>query len=193
MRAEITKLQQRLQTTCIYVTHDQVEAMTMGHRIAVMKDGKLQQVGTPLEVYENPANLFVANFIGTPPMNFIRATLAEGGSVLATGKFNLPLPQSLRRLTAGKDGRSVIAGIRPENILDPSRGGQGETHRLSGEVEIVETVGYEVIVHVRVGDELMVAKLDPHRAPRMGDPIELVVELEALHLFDAETERRLAA
>ena len=107
MRAEISKLQNRLKTTTIYVTHDQVEAMTMGHRIAVMKDGKLQQVGTPLEVYEQPANLFVAAFIGTPPMNFVKATLADGGTTLKTAAFSLPVAQSYRALTAGKDGKAA--------------------------------------------------------------------------------------
>src|SRR5512143_626747 len=101
MRAEITKLQQRLKTTSVYVTHDQVEAMTMGHRIAVMKDGKLQQVGTPLDVYEKPQNVFVATFIGTPPMNFLKATLGEGGATLAGPKFSIPVPPSLRPATAG--------------------------------------------------------------------------------------------
>ncbi|MFH1176174.1 MAG: sn-glycerol-3-phosphate ABC transporter ATP-binding protein UgpC [Acidobacteriota bacterium] len=193
MRAEISKLQQRLQTTTVYVTHDQIEAMTMGHRIAVMKDGDLKQVGTPLELYEEPANLFVASFIGTPPMNFISATLSDGGAMLAATRFSLPVPPSLRRATAGKDGRRVMVGLRPENILDPAEGARGETAKVTVEVEIVEPLGHEVIVHGRVGESVLVAKLDPHRAPRMGALVELVIELDALHLFDAETEQRLVA
>jgi multiple sugar transport system ATP-binding protein len=191
MRAEISKLQQRLRTTTIYVTHDQVEAMTMGHRIAVMKDGKLMQVGTPLELYERPQNLFVANFIGTPPMNFVQATVAEGGARLAGSKLSLPVPASLRPVTAGADGRKVVVGIRPENVFDASRSSRGETTTLRGEVEIVEPLGHEVIVHVRVGDDLLVAKADPHRTPQMGAPMDLVLELDALHLFDASTEQRM--
>ena len=191
MRAEISKLQQRLRTTTIYVTHDQVEAMTMGHRISVMNEGRIMQVGTPLELYEQPQNLFVANFIGTPPMNFVRGVLADGGSRMQATKLSLPVPQTLRAATAGKDGQKVVAGIRPENVGDTSLQARGETARLQGEVEIVEPLGHEVIVHVRVGDDLLVAKTDPHRAPKMGAPIELVLELDALHLFDATTEGRL--
>ncbi len=189
MRAEISKLQQRLRTTTIYVTHDQVEAMTMGHRISVMNDGKIMQVGTPLELYERPQNVFVANFIGTPPMNFVRGVLADGGTRIAAAKVSLPLPQGLRG--AGEDGRKVVAGIRPENVGDASMQTRGETARLQGEVEIVEPLGHEVIVHARVGDDLLVAKTDPHHTPQMGAPIELVLELDALHLFDATTEGRM--
>jgi len=191
MRAEISKLQQRLQTTTVYVTHDQVEAMTMGHRIAVMKDGVLQQVGTPLDVYERPQNLFVANFIGTPPMNLINATIADGGAALAASNYRLPMPASGRSLTNGKDGLKVVVGMRPENILDAARGGRGETATVNAEVEIVEPLGHEVIVHGRVGDDLLVAKVEPHRAPRMGARFDLVIQLDALHLFDAATGRRL--
>ncbi|HEY6554646.1 MAG TPA: sn-glycerol-3-phosphate ABC transporter ATP-binding protein UgpC [Vicinamibacteria bacterium] len=191
MRAEITRLQKSLQTTTVYVTHDQIEAMTMGHRIAIMKSGDLQQVGTPLEVYERPANLFVAGFIGTPPMNLVPAVL-NGGSIVASG-FKLPVPEGWR--AAARDGLKVIAGIRPENIREASRG--GDTARsiasITARVDFVEPLGHEVIVHGRVGDDLLVAKLDPHRAPEMGSDIGLEIELGALHLFDAATEQRLTA
>jgi multiple sugar transport system ATP-binding protein len=190
MRAEIKKLQQRLKTTTVYVTHDQIEAMTMGQRIAVMKDGKIQQVGTPLEIYGRPENLFVANFIGTPPMNFLPATLADGGRTLAGKGFSLPLPTGAPTLPGG-DGRKVVVGIRPENILDPSAPARGETARLSGKVEVVEPLGDKVIVHVRVGDDVLVYPVEPHVMPAMGDNAELVLELDRLHLFDAATERRL--
>jgi multiple sugar transport system ATP-binding protein len=187
MRAEITKLQKSLQTTTVYVTHDQIEAMTMGHRIAIMKTGQLQQVGTPLEVYERPANLFVAGFIGTPPMNFIPATLTDGG-ISASG-FRLPLPGPWR--AAARSGQKVVVGIRPENVREASRG--GETARVDAKVDFVEPLGHEVIVHGRIGDDILVAKLDPHRAPEMGSDIGLEIELGALHLFDAATEQRLPA
>ena len=186
MRAEISKLQKDLQTTTVYVTHDQIEAMTMGDRIAVMSRGELQQVGTPLEVYEKPANLFVASFIGTPPMNFIPATLADG-MVVASG-FRLPVPQAFRAAAASA---KVVLGIRPENIREVSREGAGGTVPVTAEVEFVEPLGHEVIVHGRVGDDLIVAKVDPHRAPKMGSTVDLVVEVEAVHLFDAATEKRL--
>jgi multiple sugar transport system ATP-binding protein len=189
MRAEIVKLQQRLQTTCVYVTHDQVEAMTMGHRICVLNAGKIQQVGTPLDLYDHPTNVFVAQFIGTPPMNLIKGVISDGVSNIAASKFKIPVPQSYRgKLT---DGQKVVFGIRPENILHADEKGRGETARMSAEVEIVEPLGHEVVVYSRAGDDLLVATLDPHRGPKMGDKIDLLIELDGLHLFDAETEKRI--
>ncbi|HEX7152922.1 MAG TPA: sn-glycerol-3-phosphate ABC transporter ATP-binding protein UgpC [Thermoanaerobaculia bacterium] len=182
-RAEITKLQQRLQTTTVYVTHDQIEAMTMGHRIAVMNAGKIQQVGTPLEVYDKPANVFVAQFIGTPPMNFVSATARDGRIEGAT--FSIPSPRPV------DNGRKLLVGIRPENLLESNKTGRGQTARLQGVVEIVEPIGHQAIVHVRTGGDLFVASFDSHNMPRVGETIELVIELDALHLFDAATEARL--
>ena len=188
MRAEISKLQKRLQTTTVYVTHDQIEAMTMGDRIAVMNKGEIQQVGTPLEVYDQPANLFVASFIGTPPMNFLPATLADGGATVVASGFRLPVPATFRAAAAGKDGMKVVLGMRPENIREAARESGGGTVPVTAKVEFVEPLGHEVIVHGRIGDELLVAKVDPHRAPQMGATMTLVIELEAAHLFDAATE-----
>ncbi len=193
MRAEITKLQKRLLTTTIYVTHDQVEAMTMGDRIAVMKDGVIHQVGTPLEVYETPTNVFVAQFIGTPPMNFFAATVRDSGHALEAAEFRLPIPATMRPVTNGKEGLKVLVGIRPENILDAGQTGRGETSTLNVEVDMVEPLGHEAIVHGRIGDDLLVATLDPHRLPKIGTKVDIVVELESLHLFDAASERRLTA
>ena len=189
MRAEISKLQQRLQTTSVYVTHDQVEAMTMGHRIAVMNAGKIQQVGTPLEVYDKPSNVFVAQFIGTPPMNFFEATVNDGH--LDAGKFSIAVPESLRRVTSSRQGAKVLAGIRPENVLHASQKGRGETARVAGTVELVEPIGHEAVVYTRVGDVVIVAPFDTHNTPRVGDRIELVIEIDALHLFDTTTQARL--
>ncbi|MBK9516602.1 MAG: sn-glycerol-3-phosphate ABC transporter ATP-binding protein UgpC [Anaeromyxobacter sp.] len=193
MRAEIKKLQARLQVTAIYVTHDQVEAMTMGHRIAVLHAGKLQQVGAPLELYERPANLFVAAFIGSPPMTFVDATVAEGGTRLVTRSFTLPTPAALRATLAGQDGLKVVAGIRPENLAAPGRAPRGEAAPLTITVEIAEPLGDEVVVHARSGEEPLVFKQDPHRPVASGDTFEVQLELDALHLFDAGTERRLGA
>jgi len=190
MRAEISKLQQRLKTTAVYVTHDQVEAMTMGHRIAIMKDGKLQQVGTPLDVYQRPVNLFVANFIGTPPMNFVNATLRDGGTKLVGASFELPVATSMRKETSTNDGRAVVVGVRPENIVVVGDG-RGETAPITVEVEIVEPLGHEVIVHGRIGEDLLVFSLDSHHMPEVGSKINLLVELSSLHLFDAKTEQRM--
>jgi multiple sugar transport system ATP-binding protein len=199
-RAEISRLQKVLQTTTVYVTHDQVEAMTMGHRIAVMQKGRLQQVGTPLEVYEQPANLFVASFIGTPPMNFLAGALADQGASVATSGLRLRLPASLAAAGRGRDGRKVVLGIRPENVREPDRRGGGgggggggpAPQPVTARVEFVEPLGHEVIVHGRVGDDLLVAKVDPHRAPRIGDELVLALETDAIHLFDAASEERIA-
>ena len=168
MRAELTKLQDRLKTTTVYVTHDQVEAMTMGHRIAVMNVGYLQQVGSPLELYDRPSNLFVATFIGTPPMNLLKATVKDGGATLATSRFSLPAPQTLKKLTAGMDGKAVVIGLRPENIFRAGKTPRGESATVKAEVEIVEPLGHEVVVHCRIGEDLVVAKLEPHNVPKMG-------------------------
>ena len=191
MRAEISKLQDRLETTTIYVTHDQVEAMTMGDRIAILNDGDLQQVGTPLEVYEQPSNRFVATFIGTPPMNFLEATVAEDGTRLRGRGFELPVPQSLRPGAAGQDGRDVLVGIRPEN-LTAGMAVRGETAPLTLDVEVVEPLGHEVLVHGKLHDNLLVAKVDPYQNPPVGQPLTLDVALDRLHLFDPDTESRLA-
>jgi multiple sugar transport system ATP-binding protein len=185
MRAEITRLQQRLETTCVYVTHDQIEAMTMGHRMAVMKDGKIQQLGTPLEIYEKPATLFVAQFIGTPPMNFVRATANDGR--LDAASFTLPLPSG--RNVA--NGQSVWVGIRPENLLPASESGRGATASVQGVVDLVEPIGHQAIVHASLGEDVLVAAFDAHQMPKVGEAIALNVELDALHLFDAATERRI--
>jgi len=176
MRAEITRLQQTLGTTSVYVTHDQVEAMTMGSRIAVMREGKIQQLGTPLEVYDKPANVFVAQFIGTPPMNLFRGTVANGA--LRTSSFSLPLPFAV------EDGREVIAGVRPEHL------GSGDAS-IPATIDMVEPIGHESIVYGTAGDEKFVAIFEPHEAPRAGDRIDIRVQTKSVHLFDAANENRL--
>jgi multiple sugar transport system ATP-binding protein len=192
MRAEIKKLQLRLQVTSIYVTHDQVEAMTMGNRIALLDKGKLQQVGTPLDVYEKPQNVFVANFIGTPPMNFIRATVTDGGAGLAAKGFTLPAPAAARGALAARVGKTVVVGIRPENVLQVGRPARGPTATLELTVDMVETLGDEVVIHGRQGDDLIAFKMDPHNPPEFGAKLPALVEIDRLHLFDAETEKRIA-
>jgi multiple sugar transport system ATP-binding protein len=193
MRAEITKLQQRLKTTTVYVTHDQVEAMTMGHRIAIMSAGDLMQVGTPRQVYEQPANVFVAQFIGTPPMNLLTATVSAAGDALEAAAVRLPVAETLRGVVAGHHGKKVVVGLRPENLVEAQRARSRETAPVTVDVEVVEPLGNEVIVFGRLGDDLVAAKLEPDRTPRFGDRLELVAELDQLHLFDAESEQRLAA
>jgi len=191
MRAEIKNLQRRLKTTTVYVTHDQVEAMTMGTRIAVMKDGRLQQVGTPLDVYDRPANLFVALFIGSPPMSVIQATVRDGGARVEADGLELPLRDALRAAARPLDGRSVHVGIRPEHVVDPSSPAHGPTATLQADVELVEPLGDEAVVHARVGGHPLTYRVEPRRMPEVGRRVAVAVELERLHLFDGESGARL--
>jgi len=190
MRAEISKLQRNLRTTTIYVTHDQVEAMTMGTRIAVLHAGVLQQVGPPLAVYERPVNVFVANFIGTPPMNLFPASVTGGGATLTAGTFSIPTPGAWRAATAGTDGRELVIGVRPEKIglARDDASGPGVVPAV---VEMVELLGDEVVFHTRVGRDTLIAKAEPRHAPSVGGSVLLRLDLDELHLFDAETQRRL--
>ena len=187
MRAEITRLQQSLGTTAVYVTHDQVEAMTMGNRIAVMRGGKLQQLGTPIEVYERPANSFVAQFIGTPPMNLIPAVVSNG--TLKGADFTLPLPERFRGLV--REEQKVVAGIRPQNVGVGPRSTAADPAVVPAEVEVLEPIGHESIVYAKAGNERMVSIVGPQMTARHGDPIDMKIDLDALHLFDAESEARI--
>ena len=192
MRGEIKKLQFRLQVTSIYVTHDQVEAMTMGNRIAVLNAGKVQQVGAPLELYERPQNLFVANFIGTPPMNFVKATVTDSGGELSARGFKLPAPASARGALAGRLGKQIVVGIRPEHVVGSGRQTRGAVAPLELTVDLVETLGDEVVIHGSQGDDQIAFKMDPHDPPQFGGKVSALVEIDRLHLFDAETEKRIA-
>jgi multiple sugar transport system ATP-binding protein len=196
MRAELSKLQQRLQTTTVYVTHDQVEAMTLGHRIAVFSPlreafaGTLQQVGSPLEVYDRPTNVFVARFIGTPSMNLLTTTAGTDGRLVGSG-FTATPPADSRTLLKDYAGRAVLLGIRPEQVAAPGTHAWPNAAAARGTVEIIETVGHEVIAHLRIGADLVVARLEAHRAPRFGEVIEMALNCDALHLFDPASGNRL--
>jgi multiple sugar transport system ATP-binding protein len=188
MRTEIKELHQRLKTTSIYVTHDQIEAMTMGDQIVVMRDGNIEQKGSPLELYDRPANLFVAGFIGSPAMNMLPATVRRSGGEaqveLADGT-RLPAPPEAR--AAAADGQPVIFGTRPEHLVLASDGG------IATEVAVVEPTGADTFVSCRhAGKELAVVFRDRH-AFTPGSTIRLRPDLERAHLFDAGTGRRLAA
>jgi multiple sugar transport system ATP-binding protein len=189
MRVELKKLHERLGTTAIYVTHDQVEAMTLGDRVVVMKDGWVQQVGEPLELYNTPANRFVAGFIGSPAMNFIEATLAEsGGAVVAEApglRLTLPGPQAAR--ARAKAGRSVTLGIRPEDVHVATASDSPDLC-FDSTVEVVEQLGSEILLDTRVGPATVVASVDPTMRIRSNDKLRLSLKPERLHLFDAETE-----
>ena len=182
-RANIAKLQQRLGTTTIYVTHDQVEAMTMGDRVAVLRDGVLQQCASPRELYENPRNSFVAGFIGSPAMNLATLPLTEGGVQL--GDVVLPLPRSV--LTAAGDLREVVFGVRPESLELVSEGG------FELVVELVEELGADAYLHGKVGDDRFVVRVDGRTPPRMGDNVRVGLRGEGeTHAFHPETTLRLS-
>jgi multiple sugar transport system ATP-binding protein len=188
-RAEIARLHQRLRTTVVYVTHDQVEAMTMGDRIAVMNFGVLQQVGSPQDLYEKPINKFVAGFIGSPAMNFINVTptTENGQTVLKNATFELAVPDRLRSAVAADGTKELTAGVRPEHfqIVDgtPPTGPGASIHAVT---DVVEFLGNEELLHVSVGDYDMVAIVDASRRVRPGDVLDLWVPLEKIHLFDTE-------
>ncbi len=194
-RAELIKLHRRLGVTTIYVTHDQVEAMTMGQRIAVMQGGVLQQCDTPLELYHRPKNLFVAGFIGTPAMNFLPAKLSlkSGGPILETGAFQLKLPENRAASLKNYENREVMLGIRPENIFDrhfpPSSGRESLlSHPISLPVELVEPTGSKSLVSLRAGEVALVAEIDAATTAREGGSVEVVFDGAAAHLFDRESE-----
>lgn len=191
-RAEISKLHQRLGTTFIYVTHDQTEAMTMGTRIAVMRDGILQQLDAPQVLYRSPVNMFVAGFIGSPAMNFFEATLrrGDGGLTVDTGTFAIPVPGSKQENLGKYIDRPVYFGIRPEDIHDAAYvpPGMEASAGLDANVTVTENMGSEVFAYVQSGNKEFVGKLDPRTKAEPGRPINLALDLGNMHIFDRETE-----
>ena len=186
MRTEIKELHQRLKTTSVYVTHDQIEAMTMADRIVVLHDGVVEQVGEPLDLYDKPANLFVAGFIGSPAMNFIDATIRRNGSAsaIAADGSELPLPADV----GGRDGQQIVYGIRPEH-LDLTHGADG----LPAEVVVVEPTGAEILVFTHLaGQEVAVVFKERHKFSP-GDKLTLAPHAGTIHLFDKGTGDRINA
>ncbi|HEY8343859.1 MAG TPA: sn-glycerol-3-phosphate ABC transporter ATP-binding protein UgpC [Bacillota bacterium] len=192
MRAELSKLQNRLQTTTIYVTHDQVEAMTMGDRMVVMKDGIIQQVGKPLEVYDHPVNVFVAGFIGTPPMNFLDGVLKEENDQLYVdfGVFRVDVPEGRFKTARNYLNKEVIFGIRPENILDPESAGT-EENAIVVTVDVSELIGAESYLYVSKGPHSFVARVDAHVRPEDGAETKVIINNNKMHLFDKDTEKAI--
>ena len=188
-RAEILRLQNRLKTTTVYVTHDQVEAMTMGDRIAVMRDGILQQVGSPQMLYENPRNLFVAAFIGSPAMNFL--TVKTDGQVLLLGENRIELPDgSLGAVSGRPSGSALVIGFRPEH-LTLANGTVSGAVRIPARIDVVEYLGHEELIHAQSEGTEIVALSEPHENLRAGASVEFAVPADRLYLFDPETEERL--
>jgi multiple sugar transport system ATP-binding protein len=187
-RAEIARLHQRLKTTIVYVTHDQVEAMTMGNRIAVMSDGLLQQVGTPQQLYDKPLNRFVAGFIGSPSMNFVDVDVA--GSNLQAEGLTIPLPDRFRQ-SVGSSSK-VVAGFRPEH-LDIGNGAAGPAASLRATADVVEYLGNEELLHLSSAGRDIVAIVSSEHQVKPGDVLDMRVPLEKLHLFDAESGASLTS
>ena len=192
MRAEIGKLHKRLETTVLYVTHDQVEAMTMGTRIVVMKDGVIQQVDSPQELYSNPHNMFVAGFIGSPQMNFLDATLnsKDDGLWLTFAGCSIKLPDGKANQEALKPyiGKEVIFGIRPENIHDEEAYISSMPNSIVDvDVELTELMGAETYLYLKIDDSNMIARVNPRSTAKHGDKIKVAFDANKLHIFDKET------
>ncbi|HEY63421.1 MAG TPA: sn-glycerol-3-phosphate ABC transporter ATP-binding protein UgpC [Caldilineae bacterium] len=193
-RAELAKLHHRLATTFIYVTHDQMEAMTMATRIAVLRDGILQQLDTPQNLYDTPGNVFVAGFIGSPSMNFFDATLVEedGKLYVDGGSFKLQIPPDKAQTYMKYKGQEVIFGIRPEDIYAKPYVAPGiSAAEMKATVDVTELMGNEIFLYCLTGNKSFIARVDPRTQARAGDEVELVVNMDRLHLFDPKTEIRL--
>ena len=189
MRVELKRLHDRLETTAIYVTHDQVEAMTLGDRVVVMKDGVVKQEGGPLELYERPTNRFVAGFIGSPAMNFITVRIAQGDGGLwaeANG-LRVRVPPHKTEALRAYTGQAVVMGLRPE-ALHPATSGNSTDYAFDAGVEVVEPLGSEILLDVRVGDAPVVAKVDPGMRVAAHDKVRLAFDPMRVHFFDTSSE-----
>ncbi len=196
MRLEITKLHQRLQTTFIYVTHDQTEAMTMGTRIVVMKDGFIQQVDTPTALYDNPVNMFVAGFIGSPQMNFINARVVkrEDGIHLLFEDNDIKLPEGKAKKLEGTDyiNKEVVIGIRPEHIHDEAIYIESMPDSvINAKVDVVEMLGAETYLYMTTGNTSLTARVNPRTKIRAGETVKLAIDANRIHMFDKDTERTI--
>lgn len=193
MRAELIKLRQRIDTTFIYVTHDQTEAMTLGTRIVVMKDGVVQQVDTPQNLYNTPCNLFVAGFIGSPQMNFMDAVCSVKGDdvTLTVGKHVLKVPASKKQalINGNYDGKTVVLGIRPEDVHDSQAFiSNSPDSIIESEIKVYELLGAEVFLYFDVEGTQMTARVNPRTTLRTGDKAVFALDMEKIHVFDKETE-----
>jgi multiple sugar transport system ATP-binding protein len=202
MRAEISKLHGRLGSTMIYVTHDQIEAMTMGDRIVVMKDGQIQQVDEPIPLYDHPRNLFVAGFIGSPPMNFIKGVIEQRQNALwfiekmaegsKTGALTIQIDEPQAGKVVGWIGKPVIFGLRPEDINDRRRIVNPDPgHCASATVEVVEPMGAETYLCLSTGSHSFVARITGHERARVNQRLDVVFEMSKCHFFDAQTEKAI--
>ncbi len=194
MRLEISKLHDRLETTMIYVTHDQVEAMTMGDRIVVMKDGLVQQIDTPLNLYHHPKNKFVAGFIGSPAMNFMTGKIIRnGGLYFDEGTFRVPIPATHEKGLSSFLDQPVIFGLRPEDIhLAESAQDLTQKSPMSATIEVVEPMGSEIFLYLNTGSNSLVARVNARTEPAVGKRQACVVDMSKSHFFSAQTEESLS-
>jgi multiple sugar transport system ATP-binding protein len=194
MRAEITKLHHRLGTTFIYVTHDQMEAMTMASRIAVINKGLLQQLDTPQMLYDNPDNLFVAGFIGSPAMNFFKAKLQknDGKLIVDAGSFVVPVPEDRKKAYDPFVGKDVIFGIRPEDIYNPAFVPTGiHAAPVETKVDVTELMGNEIFLYLVSGQNIIVARVDPRTDFKIGDKVQVAFNMDKCHLFNPEDDKAI--
>ncbi len=195
MRTEIKQLHQRLATAMVYVTHDQIEAMTLGDRIAVMHAGRVQQLGTPREIYDNPANRYVAGFIGSPAMNFIECELTgDGGDTAvcltgATDEARLALPPATTERLAAHGARRVVMGVRPEHLVPAAH---GSAEAIACRIDVVEPTGPDTYLHTEINAEPVTARCLPSAAPAAGDTVALAVDVERAVFFHCDSEARIA-
>lgn len=189
MRVELKRLHERLQSTAVYVTHDQIEAMTLGDRIVVMNDGRIQQTGKPLEVYSQPQNKFVAGFIGSPAMNFIDASISESNGDLYTeiAGFQIRIPAKRSRHLSSYKGQQVTLGIRPEDFHEFTSARSTDAF-VDALVEVVEPLGSEILLDIKVGHQSMVARVNSSFQTRHHEKIRLAFAPERIHFFELQTE-----
>ncbi len=192
MRAELSKLHQSLQTTMIYVTHDQVEAMTMGDRIVILKDGVVQQIDNPINLYDNPATVFVAGFIGSPPMNFFNGTIKSEDAALSfdEGRFKVRVSDEHREKVAPYTDKKMIFGIRPEDVWTRANAiGPTEGREVTSLIEVVEPMGSEVYLYLNTGISSYIARVKSHPKSAVRQNIDMVFNMDKAHFFDPETEK----
>jgi len=193
-RAEISKLHQRLQTTFIYVTHDQTEAMTMASRIAVINKGDLQQLDTPQNLYDHPSNLFVAGFIGSPAMNFFPGKLTRDGEkmLVDTGDFKVQIPAEFAKPFKELSGRDVVFGIRPENIFDPEFAPSNiRGEKINVKVEVTELMGNETLLYLASLNHSFVSRVDPRSKLRVGTSTQVLFDMNKFYIFDGKSEKAI--
>lgn len=193
MRSELIKLHERLDATMIYVTHDQVEAMTMGDRIVVMRNGFIQQVGPPMEVYNTPANQFVAGFIGSPPMNFLNGRLVQdnGAFEIDLNGLRLPFPDDMAKAVEAYVDKEVVFGIRPEDILSSGETEGKSLAPLQANIEVLEPLGAEIVLELSSRGFNFTARMDPQLSAKMHDEIRVFFDMKRAHLFDRQTEQAI--